>query len=166
MNKSLKIIAYLVAGVMLSTSIIYFVTGYQQLTDETGSGFHEMAGDKNELPADSDLDAHQWAELELAGKVQTVFFITIGLLYIPTGIWMVKNRESKKPYLIALGGSLSLIILYMLSRIINLPLVGLQTDVGPIDVASKVLQGAIVMGCFYFLVLRRKLENSLGTNSR
>lgn len=162
MNKSLKIITYLVAGVMLSTSIIYFITGYQQLTDESGSGFHEVNVDKNEPQADSDLDSHQWDELYMSSKVQTIFFIAVGFSYIPAGLWMIKNNNSKKPYIIALGGSLSLIILYVLSRIVDLPLVGLQSDVGTIDIASKVLQGTIVTGCSYFLIVRRKLENSQG----
>ncbi len=144
---------------MLSTSVIYLVTCYQELTDESSTGFHEIIGDANEPTAQSDLDSHQWSEIDMAAKVQTIFFLAVGILYVPVGIWMIKSKDNTKPFVIAVGGSLSLIVLYELSRIMDLPLVGLQTDVGMIDIVSKALQGLIVTGCSY-LVLTRRFEKN------
>ncbi|MBI1829557.1 MAG: hypothetical protein HY222_05395 [Thaumarchaeota archaeon] len=161
MNKrSTQIIVYLVAAIMLSISSIYFVTGYQQLTDEGGDGFHEIKGDSENLQATSDLDKSQWNEIDLGGKVQTIFFLAVGVVYIPLGIWMLKNKNNKKPYIITFAGSLSLIILYILSRTVDLPVVGLQGDVGTIDVMSKILQGGIVAGSSYLIMRMRKMENN------
>lgn len=162
MNKrSTQIIVYFVAAIMLSTSVIYFVTGYQQLTDESGDGFHEIKGDSENLQATSDLDKSQWSEIDLGGKVQTVFFLAVGVAYIPLGIWMLKNKNNKKLYIITFVGSLSLIVLYVLSRTIDLPVVGLQVDVGVIDIMSKILQGGIVVGSSYLIISMRKMENKL-----
>ena len=64
---------------MLSISAIYLVTGYQQLTDESGGGFHEIRGDLENPQATSDLDKSQWSEIDLSGKAQTIFFIIVGV---------------------------------------------------------------------------------------
>ncbi|TSA18475.1 MAG: hypothetical protein D4R72_02085 [Nitrosopumilales archaeon] len=160
MNKrSTQIIVYLVAAIMLSISAIYLVTGYQQLTDESGGGFHEIRGNSENPQATSDLDKSQWNEIDLGGKVQTMFFLAVGVAYIPLGIWMLKNKNNKKPYIITFAGSLSLIVLYVLSRTVDLPVVGLQGDVGAIDIMSKILQGGIVAGSSYLIIHMRKMEN-------
>ena len=162
MNKrSTQIIVYLVAAIMLSISAIYFVTGYQQLTDESAGGFHETKGDSENSQATSDLDKSQWSEIDLGGKVQTIFFLVVGVAYIPLGIWMLKNKNNKKPYIITFAGSLSLIVLYVLSRTVDLPVVGLQVDVGTIDIVSKIMQGAIVAGSSYVIIRMRKMENKV-----
>jgi hypothetical protein len=48
--------------------------------------------------------------------------------------------------------------LYILSRTISLPIVGLQEDVGTIDVLSKVLQIGIVAGSVYLLKQNKRHE--------
>lgn len=78
---------------------------------------------------------------------------------------MLKVKHSSKiPYIIAIVGSAALIIFYILTRVINLPSIGLQTDVGTTDVAVKIIQGAIVAISSFLVVsviLRRKrLENN------
>ena len=73
------------------------------------------------------------------------FFIIVGIAYIPIAIWMLKVKHNNKiPYIIAIIGSAALIIFYILTRTINLPSIGLQSDIGMIDITSKVIQGAII----------------------
>lgn len=151
MDKKLKLISYVLVAIMLSTSIIYLVVTYEQITDESGPNFHEIPGESENPQSTSDLDKSQWDEIDLASKVQTIFFLAIGIAYIPVGIWMLIKKDDKRPYVIAFGGSLSLIVLYAMSRTINLPIVGLQNDVGTIDIASKVLQGGIIAASSYLL---------------
>ena len=146
---------------MLSTSAIYFLVAYQQFTDESGDGIHELQGEKSSQEGTSDMDSSQWAELDLGGKVQTIFFLSITIIYIPIGIWMLKKEHSNKPHIIALGGSLSLILFYILSRNMTLPIVGIQTDVGTIDLITKTLQVLIVMGSLSLVITRRKLEKNI-----
>jgi hypothetical protein len=63
---------------------------------------------------------------------------------------MLKKKQNKVPYLIAIAGSLSFIILYVVARMATLPIVGLQEDIGFIDIVSKILQGGIIAGCLYY----------------
>lgn len=85
---------------------------------------------------------------ELAAQAETMFFATAGILYIPFGIWMLKNKmSSRAPYIISFIGSVMLIVLYIASRNVSLPIVGQQEDVGITDLASKFLQAGICAIC-------------------
>jgi cytochrome bd-type quinol oxidase subunit 2 len=120
---------YAVTIMMLSTGIIYFVAASE--TEST----------------------------DLSGSVEMTLFVVSGCAYIAVGLWMVKSKEGKGiPYLVAIVGSLALIALYILSRTISLPIVGLQGDVGTIDVLSKVLQIGIVAGSMYLLKQNKRHE--------
>jgi len=102
----------------LSNSGIYFVTAYSQMqeSDDTSS------------------------------KIQIMLFATAAISYLPLGIWMIKNRlHSRAPYVITSLVSFALIGLYIVSRTIQLPVVGVQEDVGVIDVIAKITQGSIIM---------------------
>src|SRR5215469_16124285 len=122
MIKSKRIAAiYAVTIMMLSTGIIYFVAA-----SETGS-------------------------VDFSASVEMTLFVVSGCAYIGVGLWMAKSKENRIPYMVAIVGSLALIGLYILSRTISLPIVGLQEDVGTIDVLSKVLQIGIVAGSVYLL---------------
>jgi hypothetical protein len=72
-----------------------------------------------------------------------VFFVIWGIAYIPVGIWMVARTKLAnritRPYIIAIAGSAAY-TLYGVLRMISLSIVGLQTDVGIIDVLAKVLE--------------------------
>jgi hypothetical protein len=157
MNKSFRAIHYIVVAMMLSTSIIYFVSTYQQFTDESGDNISEIPSGNKAQEGTSDWDANQWSELDVGAQMETLFFLIVSIAYIPVGIWMLKKTHSQRPQIIALIGSLSLIIFYIVSRTINLPIVGIQTDVGAIDISTKVLQGVIIAGTSY-LIITKKLE--------
>ncbi|NHI04073.1 hypothetical protein DYY67_1448 [Candidatus Nitrosotalea sp. TS] len=109
----------LVATVLaLANSGIYFVTAYSQMQESN----------------------------DAASLMQTMLFATAGIVYLPLGIWMIKNRfHSRAPYVIASIISVALIGLYVLSRTVSLPVVGIQGDVGVIDIACKVTQVAIIV---------------------
>jgi len=126
--------------VINSTNLLIFVVGGLMLITG-GIYLHE-----------SYLESQEF-NVELAAQAETMFFATAGILYVPFGIWMLKNRlASRAPYVISIIGSVSLIILYMASRNVNLPLVGQQEDVGVTDLASKVLQVGIIILCSILLV--------------
>ena len=103
---------------VLLNSGIYFVTAYSQMRESN----------------------------DVASQMQTMLFTTAAITYLPLGIWMVKNGlHSKAPYIIAILISIALIGLYIASRTIALPIVGIQGDVGLIDVLSKITQGSIII---------------------
>ncbi|MDE1729126.1 MAG: hypothetical protein KGH81_08130, partial [Thaumarchaeota archaeon] len=124
--KNVVILTYVLAALMLSTSAAYFTVTYLQFTDESGDGIREVSGEKETQQGTSDFDKSQWFELDLGGKIQTIFFLIVATVYIPVGMWILKNLNSEKPYFIAFIGSLSLIVFYIISRTINLPIVGIQ----------------------------------------
>jgi uncharacterized membrane protein HdeD (DUF308 family) len=119
---------YAVTIMMLSTGIIYFVAASE--TEST----------------------------DFSGSVGMTLFVVSGCAYIAVGLWMAKSKGNRIPYLVATAGSLALIALYILSRTISLPIVGLQEDVGTIDVLSKVLQIGIVAGSVYLLKQNKRYE--------
>jgi len=103
---------------VLANSGIYFVTAYSQLKESS----------------------------DAASQVQTMLFTTAAITYLPLGIWMVKNKlHSRAPYVIASLISIALIGLYIASRTTALPVVGIQGDVGLIDILSKITQGVIIV---------------------
>lgn len=78
-------------------------------------------------------------------QIQTMFFATAGIVYIPLGIWMLRNRlHSRGPYVISILVSIFLVVLYVTSRTINLPVVGVQADIGIVDIITKIIQVGII----------------------
>lgn len=107
-----------IAILALSNSGIYFVTAYSQMQEST----------------------------DASSMIETMLFATAAISYLPLGIWMIKNRlHSKAPYVIASMISFALIGLYVVSRTMSLPVVGIQEDVGVIDIISKITQGSIIV---------------------
>ena len=70
---------------------------------------------------------------------------------------MLKNRHhsSKIPYIIAVWGSSAIIVLYIISRTVNVLYIGLEAEVNTIDIISKVLQVGIIIGS---LIVLRQLK--------
>ena len=102
---------------MAACGIIYFVTSYTQ----------SLEGN------------------DPSSQIQTMFFATAGIVYIPLGIWMLRNRlHSRGPYVISILVSIFLMVLYVASRTINLPVVGIQEDIGTVDIITKIIQIGII----------------------
>ncbi|HET7336722.1 MAG TPA: hypothetical protein VFJ23_02395 [Candidatus Nitrosotalea sp.] len=102
----------------LSNSGIYFVTTYLQMQESTNA----------------------------SSMIETMLFATAAISYLLLGMWMIKNKlYSKAPYVVASMMSFALIGLYVVSRTMSLPVVGIQEDVGVIDTISKITQGSIIV---------------------
>ena len=126
MVNSTNLLVFIVGGLMLITGGIYFYESYSESSE---------------------------FNTELAAQAETMFFATAGILYVPFGIWMLKSKlTSRAPYIISIIGSVALIVLYIASRNVNLPIVGQQEDVGITDLASKILQTGIIAICSVLLV--------------
>ena len=109
----------LVATVLVfANSGIYFFTAYSQMKESADPG----------------------------SQIQTMLFTTAAVSYLPLGIWMINNKlHTMAPYGIASLISVALIGLYVVSRTASLPVVGIQDDVGTVDILCKVTQGGIVV---------------------
>ena len=118
MKKSRQQFIMIAVILVLANSGIYFVTAYSQMQESS----------------------------DVPSQIQTMLFATAAIVYLPLGIWMIKNYfHSRAPYVIASLVSIALIGLYVVSRTVSLPIVGIQEDVGLVDVLAKVTQGSIVV---------------------
>ena len=163
--------AYILAALMLSTAIIYFVAAVEEsaegaeedVSEQTASTTKDNDFDNDEAPSaaattSTGADQDENGGDALATQVQTAFFAIVGLGYTSVGIWMLKDKgRTNAPYIIAIVGSISIIGLYVASRTIDLPIVGLQDDVGTIDILSKVLQVGIVVLAAYIVNSKKTL---------
>jgi hypothetical protein len=118
MKRSSKQFILIATILVLANSGIYFVTAYSQIKESDNVG----------------------------SQIQSMLFTTAAIMYLPLGIWMIKNKlHSRAPYVIASIISIALVGLYVASRTISLPLVGIQSDIGVIDILAKITQGALVV---------------------
>lgn len=142
-----SIAALFVAGLLIATGIIYLVSAYEEPIEAAAEGADE-AGDSSGNSASHDSDATNVTGqgMDAGTMVQTSFFAIAGLASLGIAAWIVKARAGKMriPMIIAAAGSAFLIALYIASRTISLPVVGIQDDISTMDIASKVMQGAVV----------------------
>ncbi|MGD9535350.1 MAG: hypothetical protein AB7V56_16465 [Candidatus Nitrosocosmicus sp.] len=126
MNKNL-IIVYILCGILAVTGIVYFLVAYGEYED--------------------------WVELLSFGiqdettekQVEISLFIISGLIYFGIVIWLVKTRFIKKsPYIAAILVSVALILTYIASRTVGVPIVGVEYYVGKLDMISKILQVVVI----------------------
>jgi hypothetical protein len=147
--------ALVLAGLLAATGAIYLISAYEEPIEAAEEAQGSEEGQQQQ-PAGA---------LDMGTQVQTAFFAIAGLSNIGVAVWVViasrKGMTNRLPYLVAAAGSAILIGLYIASRTVSLPIVGLQEDVGMIDIVSKVLQGAIVAIALYTLSVSRKLAGAL-----
>jgi hypothetical protein len=142
---SLSIIVYIVAALMLSTVVIYFVVASQSYSE------------LSKITSQSTIDKDALSEI-MGITNELIFFTIVGIAYILVGFWMIKRKyHSKIPYIVAIAGSAALIVFYIATRTVSLPTIGLESDIGIIDTVSKILQGAIIVGSLFVLRLSKRL---------
>ena len=145
--KTTRIAIFALVALMLSASTVYFVQAYEE-TNEEGSD------EENQTETLTDNDEISTENIQETELPEAAFFSLVGLAYIPVSGWIIhKKHGSRKPYVIALVGSLAMIVFYVLTRTVDLPIIGLQTDVGVIDTTAKILQIAAV-GFSGFLIYK------------
>ncbi len=146
-SKAMKSAIISMAFLMLATGSLYLFVATQEIA-EASEEFEANMGNPSEF--------------ESGAFIETAFFAAVGAAYIPVGLWATITRHtSKVPYVLAIGGSLALIGLYVLSRTADIPFVGLQDDVGFLDILSKILQGGIIAVSAY-IVLSIRREKKIG----
>ena len=142
MNKNLLII-YALCGFMAATGIVYFLVAYGEYTD--------------------------WMELLNFGiqdettekQVEITLFVISGLIYFAIIFWLIKTRYIKKsPYITAIIVSVALIITYVASRTVGVPIIDVEYYVGKLDVISKILQVVVIALSFMGLY---KIHQSIRT---
>jgi hypothetical protein len=155
------LIVYIITALMIATSIIYFYVAYEDYQGLLQASSSSATNGKDEAAA-----AAAAADIA-ATRNEMSFFLIVAISYIPIAIWMliVKHR-SNIPYIISIVGSAALIVFYILTRVIDIPYIGLQTDVGAVDIATKVIQTAIVSISLFLVVSAILRKNRLENNQQ
>ncbi len=121
------IIVFILAAIVLSTSIIYFILAtneYQSLVEFAAEG---LDGEISEL------------------QIEIALFTGSGIIYLILLGWiLVKKLNTIMPYTLLIAISTILIITYASSRTIGVPIIGIEFYIGKYDMITKVLQGVII----------------------
>src|SRR4026209_893927 len=121
------IIVFILAAIVLSTSIIYFILAtneYQSLVEFAAEG---LDGEISEL------------------QIEITLFAGSGIIYLILLGWiLIKKLNNIVPYTFLIAISTILIITYASSRTIGVPIIGVEFYIGKYDMITKVLQGIII----------------------
>ena len=149
MYKNTNIVALTVAGLLVAVGAIYLISAYEEPIEAQEESAAEGGS------TDEGMDT--------GTLVQTIFFGVAGSANLGVATWIIVSRKKmvRTPYVITAAGCAFLIVLYIASRTINLPLVGIQEDIGTIDILSKVLQGIAVGLSVYIVSISRKLNEEI-----
>jgi hypothetical protein len=149
MHNNTKLIALAVAGLLAAVGAIYLISAYEEPIEAQ----EESAAEGGSPDAGMDTGT----------LVQTIFFGVAGSANLGVAAWIIVSRKRmvRTPYIITAAGCAFLIVLYIASRTINLPIVGIQEDIGTIDILSKVLQGIAVGLSAYMVSISRKLNEQI-----
>ena len=135
-----KIIAYVLCAFLIATAIVYFLVAHGEYTD-----WMELLGYGIE-------DETQEKQVEIA------LFVGSGIVYLGLFAWVLKAGERKRlPYVASIAVAVALIITYVASRTVGVPIVGVEYYVGRLDVISKALQ-VIVIGISGFALFNIKKQ--------
>ena len=151
-TKKQNMVVYIIVSLLIGSSIIYLQMGLRDAlrmsNHSSQSSFRHQGNIQNS------------GQIRIPGG-QMAFFIIAGLAHIPVAIWILKNKRrsnNKVPYIIAIAGSAGLIILYVLSRTLNIPLICFDEHVGSVDILSKIFQVGIIIGSTILLLSQGKQE--------
>jgi hypothetical protein len=139
-----KIIVYVLCAFLIASAIVYFLVALGEYTD-----WMELLGYGIE-------DETQEKQVEIA------LFAGSGIVYLGLFAWVLKAGGRKRlPYIASIAVSAALIITYIASRTVGVPIVGVEYYVGRLDVISKVIQ-VIVIGISGFALFNMKNQLSKG----
>jgi len=135
-----NIVVYVLAALLLSNAIVYLIVASQEYEDLI---------EFQQIGIDGETQEKQ---LEIS------VFVGASMIYLGLFTWVLKSRlKNKNPYLVSAVFSIVMIGIYITSRTIGVPLVGVEYYVGKIDMVSKILQAAIIGVAGYLIFAIRSM---------
>lgn len=145
-----NIVVYLLAVLLISNAIVYFVVAFQEYSDLV-----------------------EFLQIGINGETQEKYieisvFVGAALIYLGLVIWVLKSGlKNKNPYMVSAVFSIIMIGIYIASRTIGVPVVGIEYYVGKIDVVSKILQAAIIgLAGYLIFAIRSTYISEQGISQR
>jgi len=135
-----NIVVYLLAVLLFSNAIVYLIVAFQEYGDLVEFQQIGIDGETQEK------------HLEIS------VFVGASLIYLGLVVWVLKSRlKNKNPYMVSAVFSVIMIGIYIASRTIGVPVVGVEYYVGRIDIVSKILQAAIIGIAGYLIFAIRSM---------
>ena len=135
-----NIVVYLLAVLLFANAIVYFIVAFQEYNDLIE--FQQIGIE----------DETQEKQLEIS------VFLGSALVYLGLVSWVLKSRlKNENPYLVSAMFSIIMIGIYIASRTVGVPVVGVEYYIGKIDIISKILQAAIIGIAGYLIFMIRSL---------
>jgi hypothetical protein len=102
----------------------------------------------------------------MSSQIEIVFFTVAGIVHVPIGLWVYKNRKNDAtPYLIAVTGSLVVVLLYIVHKTIAPSINDPHEDFGVLNILSRILQVSIIIagsyGLYSIITWKKKTLESL-----
>jgi hypothetical protein len=125
--RNYKPVAYSLAGVLVIIAVIYCLVANSEFEDSKEMAAMGIEGETAEK------------------RFETSFFVSTAVVnFILAGL-VVKANRSVIPYLATAGISAGLIAVYVASRTVGVPVVGVEYYIGRLDLISKVLQAVAIV---------------------
>jgi hypothetical protein len=138
------------AVLFISNAIVYFIVAFQEYGDLV-----------------------EFLQMGINGETQEKYieisvFVGAALIYLGLVIWALKSGlKNKNPYMVSAVFSIIMIGIYIASRTIGVPVVGIEYYVGKIDVVSKILQAAIIgLAGYLIFAIRSEYISEQGISQR
>lgn len=124
---------------MFVTSVVYFIVAYGEYIDLLDF-------------LDAGIDGETFEK-----QIEMGLFIPTGIAYLGAMLWILKKKmQSKIPYLIIIAGSALMILIYVASRTVGVPPIGIEFYITKLDITSKILQVIIIGLSLYLLTQTEK----------
>lgn len=129
-----KVLVYILAALVVSTAVVYFYVASGEYSDMIDF-----------------IDAGVMGEIQ-EKQIEMTLFLTTGVGYMLTMIWMLKKKlSSVLPYIVLTAGSIAMIGIYIASRTVGVPPIGIEYYIGKMDMTTKVLQ-VLISGLSVYLI--------------
>jgi hypothetical protein len=129
-----KVLVYILAALVVSTAVVYFYVASGEYSDMIDF-----------------IDAGVMGEIQ-EKQIEMTLFLTTGIGYMVTVIWMLKKKLSSiLPYIVLTAGSIAMIGIYIASRTVGVPPIGIEYYIGKMDMTTKVLQ-VLISGLSVYLI--------------
>jgi hypothetical protein len=149
-SKRNNILVYSLAAVLAASGIAYLLVANSEYSDYKDLATVGVKGG------------------EVAEKqFEISFFVAAAAIYFGLCVWVLKSKEkrTKAPYVISIAVSVFLIVAYVASRTIGVPIVGVEYYVGRLDIVAKVLQ-AIAIGLSFVAIRTMKKQQTIAAEDR
>jgi hypothetical protein len=121
-----KLTGYSLAGILVIIAIVYCMVANSEYEDSVEMSEMGIIGEANEK------------------QFETSFFISAAIVNFVLAGLVIKSNRSVIPYYASAGVSAILIAVYIASRTVGVPVVGVEYYIGRLDLISKILQAVAI----------------------